>query len=184
MKKWVYIYATYENKNSISGKNCHNKRGMISMDKTMLLSWIMEEISVNVGEIIYKHIHMWVIYPHDTRPFPHLIEQLYLKACHTIKNLLKTVVKDGIWTITSLNRMINLHKNKAKDKCLKTKKTEKIDEDDEVEIEDEEERESEKQTLVISKRKCVDEASGSKKREKKPKAKEFWTLSLLPSLSC
>lgn len=66
--------------------------------------------------------------------------------------------------------MINLHKNKAKDKCFKTKKTKKIDEDDEVEIEDEEERESEKHTLVISKRKCVDEASGSKKRNPKPRS--------------
>ncbi|KAA0038276.1 hypothetical protein E6C27_scaffold270G001320 [Cucumis melo var. makuwa] len=56
------------------------------------------------------------------------------------EHIYTTSVKDEIFTITSLNRKINLHENKIEDKRLKTKKAKKVDEDDEVEIGDEEER--------------------------------------------
>lgn len=55
-----------------------------------------------------------------------------------MKDLPKTAVKDEICTITSLNRMIDLYKNKAEDKHLRTKKMKKVDEVDEVEIENKE----------------------------------------------
>lgn len=48
----------------------------ISMDKIMLLCRIMEEITMNVGELICEHIIACVNHPHGVRPFPHLIEQL------------------------------------------------------------------------------------------------------------
>lgn len=56
----------------------------------------------------------------------------------------------------SLNRMINLHKNKVEDKHLKTKNMETFVEDEEIEVEDkneEEERKAEKETPLTRKRK-------------------------------
>ncbi|KGN66753.1 hypothetical protein Csa_007650 [Cucumis sativus] len=68
--------------------------------------------------------------------------------------------------------MINLHKNKAKNKHLKTKKTEKVIENHEVEIEDDEEMEDEMQSPLICKRKGMEEVSRSRKKKKKSKAKD------------
>ena len=60
--------------------------------------------------------------------------------------------------------MIDLYKNKAEDKHLRTKKMKKVDEVDEVEIENKEW----KQIPLIHKRKGKDEVFRSKKRQKKP----------------
>lgn len=67
--------------------------------------------------------------------------------------------------MTSINRMINLHKNKAKDKCLKTKRMKTFIEDKEMKVkdeDDEEESEVEKQTPLACKRKIKYKASVSK----------------------
>lgn len=126
-----------------------------------------------MGEIFCKHIHTWVRHTHSARSFPYLIEQLCLKAVPALKSLPKIAVKDQICTMTGLNCMINLHKNKAERKRLKSKKMETIVENKEMEVDnDEEEREKEKQTPLVHKRKGKDEGSGSKKQEKKPRAKE------------
>ncbi|KAA0058409.1 hypothetical protein E5676_scaffold76994G00060 [Cucumis melo var. makuwa] len=151
---------------------------MISMDKTILLYCNIEEILVNVGKIICEHIQAWVRHPHDARPLPNLIEQIFLKACFALKNLLKTMVKDEICTITSVSHMINLNKNKAEDKCLKTKEIEKVKEDDKMEIDEEEEREDETLSPLIRKMKGENKAFGSRKRKRKPKAKD--SRDLLP----
>lgn len=55
----------------------------------------------------------------------------------------KIEVRNGLCTVSGLRRIINLHKNKAKDKCLKTKKERKVDEVTEVECKEEDEMEDE-----------------------------------------
>uniref|UniRef100_A0A9I9DYK9 Uncharacterized protein n=1 Tax=Cucumis melo TaxID=3656 RepID=A0A9I9DYK9_CUCME len=128
----------------------------------------MEEIPRNVSEIICEHIIACVKHPHDARPFPHLIEELSLKACMALEKIPRTVVKHDICTATSLHHIINLHRNKTKTKRLKTKKEGKIKIVNEVEIEEEVEEEERENTQVPlkQKRKCKEEASSSKKKIK------------------
>ena len=76
--------------------------------------------------------------------------------------------------MTSLNHIINLYKNKAEEKCLRTqnKKTSSKGKKMEVEDEIEEEEEVEKQSPLVLKIKGENEAIGSRTQEKRPKAKE------------
>ncbi|KAA0067460.1 hypothetical protein E6C27_scaffold40G001290 [Cucumis melo var. makuwa] len=103
------------------------------------------------------------------KPFSHLIKQLYLKECPTLKNIPTTMAKDEICIITSLNCMIRLHKNKSEDKSLNINKSKKFDKDNEMEIDKEEEQD---RTPLVRKRKGKDNASKLKKREMKPIANE------------
>lgn len=51
---------------------CHDNT--ISMEQTMLLYYIIKEIPVNVGKIIFEHILVCVKHPRGMRHFPNLIE--------------------------------------------------------------------------------------------------------------
>ena len=93
----------------------------ISMEYIILVYCIIEEIRMNVGEIISKHIIAWVTHPRPARPFLHPIEKLCLKACLTLDKLPQVEVKDGVWSSKTLHFIIAVHKNKAKLKYLKTK---------------------------------------------------------------
>ncbi|KAA0032726.1 drebrin-like [Cucumis melo var. makuwa] len=93
----------------------------ISMDKIVLIYCIMEELPVNVGEIICEHIFAWVKHPQGSRPFPHLIEKLCLKACPSLEKLPQVEVKDRVYTASTLYCFIAIHKNKSRLKHLKTK---------------------------------------------------------------
>ncbi|KAA0064201.1 hypothetical protein E6C27_scaffold548G001430 [Cucumis melo var. makuwa] len=93
----------------------------ISMEQSVLVYCIMEHLLVNIGKIISKHIIAWVKHPHEARHFMHLIERLCLKACLSLEQLPYVEVKDGVWNTTTLHRIIFVHKNKVKFKCLKTK---------------------------------------------------------------
>lgn len=103
----------------------------------------MQEILITVSEIICEHIQAWERHLRSTRPFSNQIEELCLQVVNTLKNYPETTVKDGICTMTSLNHMINLHKNKAEKKHLKTWNKETSSEDEEMEDEDEMKEEEE-----------------------------------------
>ncbi|KAA0035146.1 hypothetical protein E6C27_scaffold57G002350 [Cucumis melo var. makuwa] len=55
------------------------------------------------------------------KPFLRLIEQLCIKACPELEKSPQVEVSDGVCTKPTLHRIIAIHKNKAKLKCLKTK---------------------------------------------------------------
>ncbi|KAA0060282.1 drebrin-like [Cucumis melo var. makuwa] len=129
----------------------------ISMERIMLVYYIMEEIHVNVGEIISKHIIVGVKHPRGTRPFPQLIKKLCLKACSALDNLPQIGVKDGIWSSATLYRIIAINRNKAKLKYLKAKQDGKS-EVKEVDDKDEEEKEEDNVPLK-RKRQSEDESS-------------------------
>lgn len=140
----------------------------ISLDKPMPLYCIIQEIPINVGKIICKHIHSWVKHPCDTRPFPHLIKELCLQLDLALKKYPRTAIEDEIWTMVDLNHMINLFNKKVEEKHFKTQNKETCPEGEEMKVEDEtEEEEGEKQSPFICKRKGVDEASRLKKEKKK-----------------
>uniref|UniRef100_A0A9I9D5R9 Uncharacterized protein n=1 Tax=Cucumis melo TaxID=3656 RepID=A0A9I9D5R9_CUCME len=74
----------------------------------------------------------------------HLIEQLYIKAYLELEKLPQVAMKDRVYTTLTLHRVIVIHKNKAKTKCLKTKQEGQIkvvEEVEEVQASEEEERE-------------------------------------------
>lgn len=97
----------------------------------------MQEIPVNVDKIFCEHIRVWVRHPCSARPSPHLIKELCSQVGPSLKNFPKARVKDGIYTMTSLYRMINIYKNKAEVERLKTQNMEIFPEKEEMEIEDE-----------------------------------------------
>ncbi|KAA0067069.1 hypothetical protein E5676_scaffold14G00820 [Cucumis melo var. makuwa] len=109
---------------------------------------------------------------------------LYLKACPAfLEKFPQTVVKDDICTIPNLPRIINLHRNKEKTKCLKTKKEGQTTVVDEVETKEEEERED-KQVPLKRKRKGEEEDS-SLKEKMRLKAKDsrdplYLALTIVP----
>ncbi|KAA0060836.1 hypothetical protein E6C27_scaffold137G00650 [Cucumis melo var. makuwa] len=75
----------------------------ISMDKIMFIYCIIEEIPRNVSEIICEHIIACVKHPHDARPFPHLIEELCLKACMALEKIPRTVDTPQTLIVTLLD---------------------------------------------------------------------------------
>lgn len=114
-----------------------------SMERIKLVYYIKKHLLVNIGEMISEHIIAWVKHPCGLRPFPQLIERLCLKTYSTLEQFPQVELKDGVWTVATLHRIIAVHKNKAKFKRHKTKQdgkseVEKVDEEAEDEKEDEE----------------------------------------------
>lgn len=76
---------------------------------------------MNIRWIISEHIIAWVKHRHSAGPFAHLIEKFCLKARLTLYEFPQVEVKDVVWSAATLHRIIVIHKNKAKPKCLKTR---------------------------------------------------------------
>ncbi|KAA0038354.1 hypothetical protein E5676_scaffold506G001020 [Cucumis melo var. makuwa] len=72
--------------------------------------------------------------------FYYTMEEISMNVDEIICEHILALVKNRL---SGLRRIINLHKNKAKDKCLKTKKERKVDEVTEVESKEEDEMEDE-----------------------------------------
>uniref|UniRef100_A0A9I9CUV8 Uncharacterized protein n=1 Tax=Cucumis melo TaxID=3656 RepID=A0A9I9CUV8_CUCME len=73
-------------------------------------------------DIICEHILASFKHPRGARPFLHLIENLCLKACPTLKKLCQVEVKNGVCTASTIRRIIAIHKNKVRLKRLKSNK--------------------------------------------------------------
>ncbi|KAA0060863.1 hypothetical protein E6C27_scaffold137G001110 [Cucumis melo var. makuwa] len=119
----------------------------ISIEQIMLVYCIIEEILVNIGKIISEHIVAWVKHPSGARPFPHLIENLCLKACLTLDKL---------------------PQNKVKLKCLKTKQDGKSDV---KKVDGKDEEEKEKDDVPLKRKRQGGEEASRSKRIKSSKAK-------------
>ncbi|KAA0062870.1 hypothetical protein E6C27_scaffold27160G00010 [Cucumis melo var. makuwa] len=68
----------------------------ISMERIMLVYYIMEKLLVHISKRISEHIIVWVKHPHGARHFPNLIETLSLNACSTLEKLPQVEVKDEV----------------------------------------------------------------------------------------
>ncbi|KGN57727.1 hypothetical protein Csa_009739 [Cucumis sativus] len=166
-RKVSYLHAQFEHRGCIwlvlIKKKIMPTRHVstISMERVMLVYCIMKKILVNIGKIISNHIIALVKHPRGARPFSYLIEQLCLRACLMLEKLPQVEVKDGIWLPSTLHRIIAIHKNKAKIKCLKTKEGCKVVK----EIDDDDVEEEDKKDNIPQKRKRQDKEDdlGSKK---------------------
>ncbi|TYK19520.1 hypothetical protein E5676_scaffold1836G00150 [Cucumis melo var. makuwa] len=94
----------------------HNLNG-----KNHVVVCIMMEIPVDVDEIICEDLTTWIHHPCRAKPFLHLIKQLCLNACPKLEKFPQVQVCDRVCTRPTLHRIISIHKNKAKLRCLKIK---------------------------------------------------------------
>ncbi|KAA0060155.1 hypothetical protein E6C27_scaffold542G00180 [Cucumis melo var. makuwa] len=76
---------------------------------------------VDVDEIICEDLTTWIHHPCRAKPFLHLIKQLCLNACPKLEKFPQVQVCDRVCTRPTLHRIISIHKNKAKLRCLKIK---------------------------------------------------------------